>query len=70
MIAAFLGDEAARELDDVAPDDGRNESTGMKRLGENRQAAQRMVDPGKIFFEMTADLRRRFEARQHVDKTE
>ena len=70
MVAALLGDEAARQLDHVAPDDRRDQSAGVQRVRKNRQAAQRMIDPGKVFFEVAADLRRRFQARQHIDETE
>ena len=70
MVAALLGDEAARQLDHVAPDDRRDQSPRVQGLGENRQAAQRMIDPGKVFFEVAADLRRRFQARQDIDETE
>ena len=34
MIAAFFGDEAARQFDDIAPHDGRHQRSGMKRLRE------------------------------------
>jgi hypothetical protein len=70
MTAGFLGDEAARQVNDVTPHDGRDQRSRVQRLGEHSQAAERMIDSGEILFEMTADLTRRFQARQHVDETE
>ena len=69
MIAALLGDEAARQRNDVAPNNRSHQSTGVQRLGENRQAAQRMIDPGKSILLDGGRLRRKIPARQHVDKT-
>ena len=57
MVAAFLGDKAARQLDDVAPHDRRHQRSGVKRLREKGQTAERMIDAREIFFQMAADLR-------------
>ena len=70
MVAAFFGDEAARQLDDVAPHDRRHQRSGMERLGEKSQTAKGVIDACEVFFQMAADFRRRLQARQHVDKTE
>ena len=57
MIAAFLGDEAARQFDDVAPDDGSDQRAGAQRLSEINQAAEGMIHPRKILFQVPADFR-------------
>ena len=69
MIAAFFGDEAARELDDVAPHHRRHQRSGVQRLREKSQAAEGVIDTGEVFFQMAADFRRRIQTRQHVDET-
>ncbi len=68
MIAGLLRDEATREVNDVTPHHGRDERSRMESLRKNGQTAERMVDTREIFFEMAADLARRFQARQNVDK--
>jgi hypothetical protein len=40
----------------------------MEGVRNHDQSAQRMIHAGEIFFEVPADLARRFQARQNVDE--
>ncbi len=63
MIAALFGDKAARQFDNIAAHDGRHEGPGVQRLREDRQSAERVIDPREVLFQMTADVGRRLQAR-------
>src|SRR5581483_136083 len=67
-IAAFLGDEAAREFDDVAPHHRRHQGAGVERLGEKGEPAQGVIHAREILFEVAADLGRGAQARQDIDE--
>ena len=68
MTTTFFDDEAARQLQDIAPYDGCDEGSSVQRLSEKDQTAQRMINAREVFFQVPADLGRRFQARQHVDE--
>ncbi len=68
MIAALFGDKTACQFNHIAPHHRRDQRTGMQRVGENRQTAERVIDPREVFFQMAANLGGRFQTRQHIDE--
>jgi hypothetical protein len=50
VVAAFFGDKAACQLDNVTPHDGGNQGAGMERLRYIDEPTQGVIDAGKILL--------------------